>query len=183
MMVSRLGYRICLTVVRHVGVNLILTRNEFFLLTLLVHLKRLSHGLFWDDLNNALRLAPLVQGLRTTRLHVLSALGPAAPCAFSVPCRLLYHGSRILFDGFLAPHIGMGPRIAPRPEMLVPFPDVGVGKTRFLLQHLIDQFVQVVNVPREGFTVLHFAHFQREALQVVTQVHPAIFARQNVAQV
>jgi hypothetical protein len=43
--------------------------------------------------------------------------------------------------------------------------------------------VQVVEVPREGLAVLHVAHFQRETLQVVTQVHSAIFARQNVAQV
>jgi hypothetical protein len=92
----------------------------------------------WDDLDDAFRFAPLVQGFSAPRISLPSTLSTAFLCMFS---RLFYRGARMLFDGLFIPDILGRTRVASRPEMFVSLSGVGIGETRTLLQHLIDQFV------------------------------------------
>ena len=92
----------------------------------------------WDDLDDAFRFAPFVQGFSATHIVIPSTLSVTVLFTFS---GLLYRGARMFLDGFLAPDILWRTRVAPRPEMFVSLSDVGVGEARTFFQHLIDQFV------------------------------------------
>ena len=70
----------------------------------------------------------------------------------------------------------------PRAKVFVPFSHAVVGQTRFLLQHRIHCFMEIINVFGKRVARTHMRHRQRQFLKIAFQVFTTVLARQNVLQ-
>lgn len=64
--------------------------------------------------------------------------------------------------------------------MFVSFPDIAIRKPGSLIQHFIDELVQVVYVPGERISVFHARHGERQLLKICNKINTTMLARQCV---
>lgn len=65
-------------------------------------------------------------------------------------------------------------------KVLVSLAHLAVGEAGRFAEHFVDEFVQFVDVSREGFAVLHLRHGERQRFQVLFEVDSAVFAGKHV---